>query len=96
MATRTRLTKEAVVRAAADLLNAEGPNALSLNRLAEKLDIRTPSLYNHVNGLPGLQKELAVLNAKQLADRLSAAAIGKSGTELFMEVAQAFRSYVKE
>ena len=96
MATRARLTKEAVVQAAADLLNAEGLNALSLNRLAEKLDIRTPSLYNHVNGLPGLQKELAVLNAKQLADCLSAAAIGKSGIELFMDVAQAFRSYVKE
>jgi AcrR family transcriptional regulator len=96
MATRTRITKEAVVRAAVDLINTEGPTALSLNRLAQRLDIRTPSLYNHVDGLPGLQKDLAVLNAKQLADRLSEAAIGKSGLELFMEVAQAFRRYVKE
>jgi len=31
-----------------------------------------------------------------IADRLSEAAIGKSGTELFMDVAQAFRNYVKE
>ena len=37
-----------------------------------------------------------MLNARLLADRLSAAAIGKSGAELFMDVAQAFRSYVKE
>lgn len=96
MATRTRLTKTTVVQAAAELINAEGAEALSLNRLAEKLDIRTPSLYNHVDGLPGLQRELAVLNARLLADRLSAAAIGKSGAELFMDVAQAFRSYVKE
>jgi hypothetical protein len=36
------------------------------------------------------------MNARLLADRLSAAAIGKSGTELFTSVAQAFRSYVKE
>jgi Transcriptional regulator len=96
MATRTRLTKTAVVQAAAELINAEGSDALSLNRLAEKLDIRTPSLYNHVDGLPGLQRELAVMNAKLIADRLSEAAIGKSGTELFMDVAQAFRNYVKE
>jgi AcrR family transcriptional regulator len=96
MATRTRLTKTAVVQAAAEVINEEGAGALSLNRLAEKLDIRTPSLYNHVNGLPGLQRELAVMNARLLADRLSGAAIGKSGTELFMDVAQAFRSYVKE
>ena len=96
MAARSRLTKEAVVQAAVDLINTEGPNTLSLHRLAERLDIRTPSLYNHVGGLPGLQKDLAVLNARQLADRLGEAAIGKSGAELFMDVAQAFRKYVKE
>jgi AcrR family transcriptional regulator len=96
MAARTRLTKESVVRAAADLMNSEGSDALSLNRLAERLDIRTPSLYNHVDGLPGLQRELAVLNARLIADRLNEAAIGKSGPGLFMDVAQAFRDYVKE
>ena len=96
MSSRTRLTKSAVIEAAVELLNTEGPNALTLNRLADELDIRTPSLYNHVEGLPGLQRDLAVLNAKQLADRLGEAAIGKSGDELFMDVAQAFRNYVKE
>jgi len=60
------------------------------------LGIQTPSLYNHVDGLPGLQRELAVMNARLLADRLGEAAIGKSGPELFMNVAQAFRNYVKE
>ena len=96
MSPRTRLTKTAVVQAAVDLINNEGSDALSLNRLAEKLGIQTPSLYNHVDGLPGLQRELAVMNARLLADRLGEAAIGKSGAELFMDVAQAFRNYVKE
>ena len=96
MSPRTRLTKAAVIQAAAELINSEGANALSLNRLAEKLGIRTPSLYNHVDGLPGLQRELAVVNARQLADCLNEAAIGKSGVDLFMDVAQAFRAYVKE
>jgi AcrR family transcriptional regulator len=95
MATRTRLTKVAVVQAAADLLNREGTGALTLNHLAEILEVRTPSLYNHVDGLPGLQRELAILNAKQLADQLGTAAIGKTGPELFLDVAQAFREYVK-
>ena len=96
MSPKTRLTKIAVVQAAAELINGEGVGALSLHRLAEKLDIRTPSLYNHIDGLPGLQRELAVMNARLLADRLSGAAIGKSGGELFMDVAVAFRDYVKE
>lgn len=94
--TRTRLDKNAVVQAAVEILNAEGMQALTLSRLAEELGIQTPSLYNHVEGLHGLQQELAILNAKLLADRLSSAAMGKSGTELFMEASQAFRAYVKE
>lgn len=93
---RIRLDKNAVLQAAAELVNAEGSDVLTLSRLAEKLGIQTPSLYNHVEGLPGLQRELAVMNARLLADRLSEAAIGKSGPDLFMEVSQAFRSYVKE
>ena len=36
------------------------------------------------------------MNAKLLADHLGEAAIGKSGSEFFMEVAQAYRNYVKE
>lgn len=93
---RTRLDKAAVVQAAVEILNAEGLQALTLSRLAEELGIQTPSLYNHVDGLAGLQQDLAILNAKLLADRLSTAAMGKSGAELFMEAAQAFRAYVKE
>jgi AcrR family transcriptional regulator len=94
--TRVRLDKNAVVQAAVEILNAEGVQALTLSHLAEKLEIRTPSLYNHVDGLAGLQQDLAVLNARLLADRFSEAAICKSGSELFMDVSQAFREYVKE
>lgn len=93
--TRVRLDKNAVVQAAVEILNEEGMQALTLSRLAEKLGIQTPSLYNHVEGLTGLHQELAVLNAKLLADRLGEAAIGKSGSELFMNASQAFREYVK-
>jgi AcrR family transcriptional regulator len=93
---RIKLDKTAVVQAAVDLVNAEGMEALTLSRLAKQLGIRTPSLYNHVDGLTGLRRELAVMNAGLLADRLGEAAIGKSGPELFTDVAQAFRQYVKE
>ncbi|MBN2115586.1 MAG: WHG domain-containing protein [Anaerolineales bacterium] len=93
---RVRLDKDEVLQAAVSLVNAEGIASLTLSRLAEELGIRSPSLYNHVDGLPGLHRELAVMNARLIADRLNEAAIGKSGVELFMNVAQAFRNYVKE
>lgn len=96
MSPRSNLTRQTVVQAAADLINVEGLEALSLGRLAKELGIRTPSLYNHVNGLPGLMKELSILNARSLADRLSEVAIGQSGPELVMTMMQTYRAYIKE
>lgn len=95
MARRTRLDKQAVVQAAADLVNQEGAVALSLSRLAEHLGIQTPSLYNHVDGLPGLRRELALLNAHALGECFANAAIGKAGADAVTAVAQAYRDYIK-
>ena len=96
MSPRSNLTKQTVVQAAADLINAEGLEALSLGRLAKELGIRTPSLYNHVDGLPGLMRELSILNARNLADHISEAAIGQSGPEAIKAVMQVMRAYIKE
>jgi AcrR family transcriptional regulator len=96
MSPRSNLTKQTVVQAAADLINTEGPEALSLGRLAKELGIRTPSLYNHVDGLPGLMRELSILNARNLADRISEAAIGQSGPDAVRAIMQAMRIYIKE
>ena len=96
MSPRAGLDKERVVRAAAELLNAEGPAALTLNRLAKRLGVQTPSLYNHVDGLPGLQYELALLNVRGLGERLEQAAIGRSGAMALRSIAQAYREYIKQ
>ena len=78
---RVKLDTAAVVHAAAELVNAEGLEALSLGRLAGKLGVQTPSLYNHIDGLPGLHRELALLSTRQLGERLGNAAIGKSASK---------------
>ena len=93
---RAGLGKEAVVEAAANLLNTEGAAALTLNRLAQELGVKTPSLYNHVEGLPGLYRELALLNARTLGERFTQAAIGRSGPAALIAVATAYRAYIKE
>jgi AcrR family transcriptional regulator len=95
MARKARLDKAVIVEAAAELVNREGPAALSLSRLAERVGIQTPSLYNHVAGLPGLQRELALLNARTLADRFAEAAIGKAGADALRAIADAYRAYIK-
>jgi AcrR family transcriptional regulator len=96
MVPRAGLDRGVVVRAAADLVNAEGVEALSLKRLSETLGVRTSSLYNHIDGLPGLRRDLALLNARQLGDRLVNAAVGRSHGEAVLAIAQAYRRYIKE
>jgi AcrR family transcriptional regulator len=93
---RVRLSREAVVEAAAVLADEEGLEALSLSALASRLGIRTPSLYNHVDGLAGLRRELALLGIRELGRRLGRAAIGKTTDEATFAIARAYREFVKE
>ena len=96
MPRRAGLDKNGVVNAAVEIINNEGMDALTLNRLAGKLGIQPPSLYNHVDGMPGLMRELAMVNVHELQARLSNAAMGKSGADALMGMAQAYRAYIKE
>ncbi|GAB2752036.1 TetR/AcrR family transcriptional regulator [Salinifilum aidingensis] len=45
---RPRLTTERIARVGLEIIDAEGLEALSMRRLAERLDVRAASLYNHV------------------------------------------------
>jgi AcrR family transcriptional regulator len=91
-----RLDREAVVRAAAVLVNTEGAGALTINRLARELGVQPPSIYNHVEGLEGLWRELSLLSTRELGERIAAAAVGKSGAAGVMAMAQAYRGFILE
>lgn len=96
MTHRAGLDRIAVVEAATKLIDEEGIDQLSLGRLAERLGIRTPSLYNHVAGLPGLRHELALSCARELLDNLTRATIGRSRAEAILALADAYRAYARE
>ena len=93
---RPGLDEAAVVRAASDLVDAEGIEALALARLAERLGVRTPSLYNHVAGLDGVRGGLAVYGIRELGARLARAAIGRAGEDAVVAMAEAYRRFAKE
>jgi len=96
MSHRVGLDQATVVEAAARLVDEEGIDQLTLGRLAERLGVRTPSLYNHVAGLPGLKRDLAVSCLRDLLERLMRATIGKSGAEAIVALTDAYRAYARE
>jgi AcrR family transcriptional regulator len=93
---RAGLDHMSVVEEAARLLNEEGIEQLSLGRLADRLGVRTPSLYNHVAGLPGLKHGLALYCSHELLTRLTRATIGKAREDAIFALASAYRDYARE
>src|SRR5258708_20448685 len=93
MSHRVGLDHATVVEAAAKLVDEEGIEQLSLGRLAERLGVRTPSLYNHVAGLPGLKRDLLLYCMRDLLARITPATIGKSRAGAIFSLAEAYRAY---
>ncbi len=96
MSHRAGLDQASVVEAAVKLIDEEGIEQLSLGRLAERLGVRTPSLYNHVAGLPGLKHDLALYCLHDLLDLILRSTVGKSRAEAIFALANAYRAYARE
>lgn len=95
MKPRAGLDKASVIITAAKIVNTEGAGALTINRLARELGVQPPSLYNHIEGMAGLWRELALLNANIMAESITRASIGKSGPAGIRSLAQAYRAYIQ-
>jgi len=95
MTRRAGLDPQMVIQAAAEIIDREGMEALTLAALANHFKVAVPSLYNHVGGLPGLQQQLALLGRQQLVQQLGRAVMGKSGDDAIMAMADAYRAFVK-
>jgi AcrR family transcriptional regulator len=90
------LDHDAVVAAAAQIADAEGLDAVTLARVAAALGVKSPSLYNHVDGRDGLLRGIALLGLGELTAALRDAAVGRSGADGLQAAAQAYRDYVKD
>lgn len=97
MPKRRWLNRELVIERAAEMVDEAGSGtAVSLAALAQALEIRTPSLYNHIANLEDLQYGLAVYGLRHLLEELRQAAQGLVGQEAIMAIATAYRQFAHE
>lgn len=96
MSPRVGLDSKQVLEVAADLANQEGYEAVTLANVAKKLQIRTPSLYNHIDGLPDLRQKLAIYGIEKMYNQMVQAVIGKSRDEAVRDLAQAYVDFAKQ
>lgn len=68
MASRLSPRAREIVAAARELLEAEGPEGLSMRRVAERLGIRAPSIYKHLPDKQALQAAVISEGFDELAE----------------------------
>jgi AcrR family transcriptional regulator len=82
-----------IVAAARKLLEAEGPDALTMRRLGERLGIRAPSLYKHLSNKAALEVALIADGFEEAAAAFDAAAAGAA--EPLAALVQAYRRFAR-
>jgi len=96
MAQRAGLAKQAVIQEAVALADTVGLEAVSLGMLAERLGVRSPSLYHYFpQGIAGLRHELALWCMRDQADQLGKVVMGKARADAIWALAEEYRAYIK-
>ncbi|WP_406732251.1 TetR/AcrR family transcriptional regulator [Streptomyces sp. NBC_01794] len=80
-----------IVTAARELLEQEGPEALTMRRLAERVGIKAPSLYKHFPDKSSVETALVAEFLRETAEVLEAAEAAAAGS--FQALATAYRAY---
>ena len=96
MGKKVGLTLQDVVDVAAAIADRDGLEAMTLRAVADQLGVKTPSLYNHVAGLSGLRRELALHAASQLAAVVDGAATQADPAEVIRRTARDYRRFALE
>lgn len=96
MVKRRWLTRDIVIERAAAIADEAGQvEAVTLTAVAAALNVRVPSLYNHVANLEDLHHGMAVYGTRLLLAELRIAAAGQVGREALLSIAAAYRRFVQ-
>ncbi|MBD8142065.1 TetR/AcrR family transcriptional regulator, partial [Frigoribacterium sp. CFBP 13605] len=89
MPTPDRTSPDAILLAARELLEADGPSGLTMAAVAARVGVRAPSLYKRVENREALLRSVAEATLTDLAARLDGAGSAR-------EVLDAFRAFGHE
>src|ERR1700761_2847603 len=90
---RAGLSRPDVIAAAADLADEVGFQELTMGLLAQRLGVRTPSLYKHVTDLADLRHGIAIQAMGEVGEELRDGLQGRSGPDALTALLTTIRSY---
>jgi AcrR family transcriptional regulator len=74
-----------IITAARELAEAEGWDAVTTRRLAERIEYSQPVLYSHFDGKDAIVRAVALQGFEELTERLRRARLGAGGPEPELE-----------
>lgn len=93
---RTGLDTNVVICRAAQIANEVGIENITLKMLADDLGVKSPSLYNHIEGLEDLKNQLMIYGWKQMEQKIMQSVIGISGYDAIKAGCYSFYEYATE
>ncbi|AYD41202.1 TetR/AcrR family transcriptional regulator [Clostridium fermenticellae] len=93
---KRNLTKEKIIQVAFSLADEIGLNQVTFPKIAGKLGIKYPSLYNHFTNMDNLKIEMTVSLLNKLNLKLMKRLIGKSGEDAIKEFAYVYKDFAFE
>ena len=91
------LDRETIIEVAAAIADDQGTQDITIKNLAEKLGIKSPSIYKHFSGgLEEINTELMLYGWSQMEKRIIDAAVGRSGDDAFIALCNAYRDFANE
>lgn len=93
---RAGLTKEKIICAAVELIEARGTAEFSMRSLAATLGVKTASLYNHVAGMNELLVGVCLHALQMQRDEERRAVADMRGAQAIMALAEAYRRFAKQ
>lgn len=90
---KNKISENRIVETSAKLSNQFGLENLSLKMIAEELNIKSPSLYNHVSNLDEIKILLMNYGWEQVEEKMLDAAVGVAGYDTLKNMCHAFYDY---
>ncbi len=91
-----KLNRDIIFLESRRMIDEKGYQKFSIRELASRLDVKPASLYNHIDGIEDIYRDLVETSSKRLSGKLTNAMKGKEPDEAFISGARAYRKFAEQ
>lgn len=92
----SRLSREIVIDCAMSLVHESGLHGLRLNKIAERLEVKSPSLYTHTGSITELRQAVVKRAMEEFREELVDSLLGRANLYAFIELGKTWAAYAKK